>query len=252
MEIFDREKMLVNMSEVMGTRLQLERLKGGRILDLGCGVGATAIHLANKFPNIQIVGLTIAEKQIDIGNELIRKAGVGNRVSLVHADYTDMPDELGDAFDGAYALESGCYARMDDKRDLIQAAGEKLSVGARIVFADGFRRHSRPLSPILDRCYRSWCDGWEVPHLADIGKFKIALETNGFKDVVIEDISWRVAPSAIHGMGMSAGYAIMNLLKGNMRALEYGRKNAASAFLTGVLGLDQRDFGYFIVTGTKT
>src|SRR5262245_40316926 len=72
-------------------RLVLDRLRGrvpaekGRVLDLGCGVGATMVRLARAM-DARVTGVTISREQAEIGAKRLVAAGVADRCDVVCAD----------------------------------------------------------------------------------------------------------------------------------------------------------------------
>src|SRR3989344_2789054 len=58
---------------------------GSKILDVGCGFGASSIYLAKKY-NAQTVGITISEVQIKMAQEAAIKAKVSSQFILMDAD----------------------------------------------------------------------------------------------------------------------------------------------------------------------
>jgi ubiquinone/menaquinone biosynthesis C-methylase UbiE len=58
-----------------------ERLtKGGRVADVGCGHGASAIIMAQAFPKSKFVGIDYHESSIAVARERAKQAGVADRV----------------------------------------------------------------------------------------------------------------------------------------------------------------------------
>jgi ubiquinone/menaquinone biosynthesis C-methylase UbiE len=58
-----------------------ERLaKGGRVADVGCGHGASAILMAQAFPNSSIVGIDYHESSVAVARERAKEAGVADRI----------------------------------------------------------------------------------------------------------------------------------------------------------------------------
>ncbi len=129
MNPFKREAMLERMN-----RQVTESLEGCRnILDMGCGVGATARSLSLRSAASQIMGITIVPWQVERAREMTT---ANPRVQFREDNYTqtEFPDET---FDGAYAIESFCHGPGRDKFACLQEAHRILRRG-KIVVADGF------------------------------------------------------------------------------------------------------------------
>lgn len=63
------------------------RLKSGeRLLDIGCGWGALAIHAAREYGAV-VTGVTLSERQVELARTRAESAGVSNLVSFELRDY---------------------------------------------------------------------------------------------------------------------------------------------------------------------
>lgn len=248
---FNRPALLTQMNrEVMG-RLQLHCYVDPVVLDLGCGLGAASRFMALENREAQFYGFTITPWQVEFGNELTEEQHLSDRVRLYQSDYASMPiaDESAEA---AFAMESACYAQGKDKKDLIEELYRVLKPGGRFVINDGFRKHSRALPGWLDKVYRKNMDCWALTELADIQAFVEQLKATGFRNIKVEDISWRVAPSFAHIPFVSLHFYWDLWKKGELKNLDPERKNNVLAPILGMLmGASRRHFGYYIVSGEK-
>jgi cyclopropane-fatty-acyl-phospholipid synthase len=61
---------------------------GQEVLDIGCGWGGMAIHLA-KHHDVKVTGITLSEEQAALAREKVREAGVADKVAIVLEDYRD-------------------------------------------------------------------------------------------------------------------------------------------------------------------
>ncbi|MEU4561870.1 methyltransferase domain-containing protein [Actinoplanes sp. NPDC023936] len=89
------------------TELMIEKLQpkpGGRVLDVGCGMGTPAIRLATATGN-EVVGVTVSHEQVKRAGLRAGAAGLADRVSFQWADAADLPFADG-SFDSVWALES--------------------------------------------------------------------------------------------------------------------------------------------------
>jgi cyclopropane-fatty-acyl-phospholipid synthase len=77
-------------------KLGLADMRGGRLLDVGCGWGSMAIHAATHY-DVSVVGITISEAQAAAARERAAAAGVAERVEIRLQDYRDIGGERFDA-----------------------------------------------------------------------------------------------------------------------------------------------------------
>jgi 2-polyprenyl-3-methyl-5-hydroxy-6-metoxy-1,4-benzoquinol methylase len=71
-----------------------EKLRsGGRVADVGCGLGSSTILLAQAFPRSTFIGFDYHEPSIEQARQRARSAGVEERVTFQVASSTDYPGE---------------------------------------------------------------------------------------------------------------------------------------------------------------
>src|SRR5262245_16780530 len=73
--------------EVLG---KLRVNPGQRVLDVGCGIGKPALRLARE-REVDIVGVSISEQQIEVANASVRTVPLPSEVSFRVADAMDLP-----------------------------------------------------------------------------------------------------------------------------------------------------------------
>lgn len=76
----------------------------GRILDVGCGSGGAAIHLATLAPQALVVGVDLSRRMLRYGERRLQQRGATS-VSLRYGDATELPFE-DEQFDMAYSIAS--------------------------------------------------------------------------------------------------------------------------------------------------
>ncbi|GGJ58207.1 class I SAM-dependent methyltransferase [Streptomyces brasiliensis] len=73
-----------------------ERLdgQGSRILDIGTGIAALALALAEAFPRAEVVGIDVMERVLELARKELADAGTeaAGRVTLRHADVVDVAE----------------------------------------------------------------------------------------------------------------------------------------------------------------
>ncbi len=81
---------------------------GDKILEIGCGWGGFAEHLAKNY-DIQLDCITISKKQLEFTKERINRLGLNDKVKVKFLDYRDLKDK----YDAIASIE------------MIEAVGEK-------------------------------------------------------------------------------------------------------------------------------
>jgi SAM-dependent methyltransferase len=62
--------------------------RGGTLVDLGCGSGQYLAYLAQRRPDIRILGLDLSPVMLGLGRELLAEKGLSGRVELREGDMT--------------------------------------------------------------------------------------------------------------------------------------------------------------------
>jgi cyclopropane-fatty-acyl-phospholipid synthase len=96
--------------ELVCTKLALQADE--RVLDVGCGWGSFAIHAA-RHHGVRVVGVTLAERQAELARELVRDAGLADRIEIRIADYREVTDGPFDAISSIGMVEHVGEERID-------------------------------------------------------------------------------------------------------------------------------------------
>jgi cyclopropane-fatty-acyl-phospholipid synthase len=75
---------------------KLDLAPGQRVLDVGCGWGSFAIHVAREH-GVHVTGITLSEPQAALARERAAQAGVADRVDIRVMDYREIAGETFDA-----------------------------------------------------------------------------------------------------------------------------------------------------------
>ena len=246
---FRREPMLQEMNKQVLHRLYPEDT-GDPIYDIGCGLGATMRTFARRYPGRHITGATLVPWQIQKAQELNERQGLHSQISLVHADYLHMPVS-DNSVSAAYALESCCHAPGESKEAFLQELYRILKPGARSVIVDGFTKIPRSeFSGLFRYCVDHTCKGWALPCFPALNPFVEAMHTIGFDGITFEDISWRIAPSALHSPFCVSGFILKKWWQGEkLNKVRIG--HLKSCLLGLLLGMSRRQFGYYIIIARK-
>ena len=105
---------------------------GGRVLDVHCGGGRWLVAMAQRFPDIQLVGIEAEPDSISRARELIDDAGLGERIRIepVDRDEVTRPGRF-DLVYYQYALHF-----LPDPSASLRASWEALDPGGSLVVLD--------------------------------------------------------------------------------------------------------------------
>jgi MPBQ/MSBQ methyltransferase len=245
-----RESMLEQMNAEVLERLHVDRIPAPRLLDLGCGLGATLRSFARRLPHARLLGLTRVPWQVERAHALNQAAGCGERVRVIEGDYEDtiLPRA---SYDGVYAIESSCHAHGADKSALLAEAHRLLRPRGRLVIADGFLAGRPPANPLQQRVYRKLCECWVIEELAQLHLFTQRLEQLGFTNIAVEKLQTRVAPSVAHIPWVTLKFLLTDVVFGKRKMTRARWNNVLAPILLPLVSAPLGPMTYCIVTATK-
>ena len=250
MNPFHLESMLEQMNREILSRLRLQSDQPANILDMGCGVGATLRSLARQLPAAKLTGITLVPWQIERGTDLNNASPDAARIRFVLGDYEHAPFPS-DSFDAAYALESSCYAHAANKSAFLSEAHRLLRPGGRLAVADGFLRHAPPRRGLQHAIYRRLCDCWVIETLGEIHPFTLELERLGFRDIQVEQLQYRVAPSVFHVPWVTLKFLVTDVLFGSRKMTRARWNNILAPILLPFVSHPIGPMTYCLITATK-
>ena len=225
-----------------GTLDLCERVAGGiqssdTIVDIGCGLGGTARHLASAY-EATVTGIDLTQEYVEVGNELTRQLGLGDKVHLVQGNALDLqfPNNV---FDLAFTVH--CQMNIADKETFYQEIHRVLRPGGRLVFHDVFRGET-PENP----CYPCpWAETENLSHLVTEARARKLVESIGFAisswmDQTPQSVVWfqstmakmaqRTSPSPL-GIHLVMGKTAKQKIQNHLSNCERG----STALVMGVL-----------------
>jgi tocopherol O-methyltransferase len=125
-----KEEAQAQLVRELACRARLGR--GCRILDLGCGLGGSAL-LLSEILDASVTGVTISQVQVEIGNDLAVRYGADVRFLRMDAERL----ELDDRFDAVWSVEA--ISHLSNKADCFRSVSRLLNRGGTLVIADWFR-----------------------------------------------------------------------------------------------------------------
>ena len=205
------------------------------IIDVGCGIGGSTLHLAQKFGS-KATGITLSPVQASRAKERATEAGLDSRVQFEVANALEMPFE-DNSFDLVWSLESGEH--MPDKTKFLQECYRVLKPGGKMIFATWCHRETDSLAgeltanetAHLKEIYRVYC----LPYVISLSEYRAIAQKCGFQNIKSDDWStavapfWDVvidsaiAPQAIAGLFQAGWQTIQGALSLNLMSRGYAR-----------------------------
>jgi len=223
---------------------------GGKILDMGCGLGATLRSFARRRPDLNLTGITVVPWQVERGTELNAECAEGERVRLMQGDYERTELDAG-TFDAVYGVESTCYARGADKGLLLREAYRLLKPGGRMVMADGFLESGDRFANVQRPIYRKLCECWVIDTLGEIDQVTMEMERLGFSEVQVERAQMRVAPSVFHVPWVTLKFLLTDVVFGQRKMTRARWNNIIAPVLLPWVSWPLGPMVYCIVSATK-
>lgn len=185
----NHKEALLNTNKVLAVEASIK--KDDYVLDAGCGVGGSAIWLAENI-GCKVQGVTITPSQIVKANQSVRNKNLTDKLTFTQQDFlhTNFPNET---FDIVWAIESVCHA--ENKNDFIKEAYRVLKSGGRLVMSDGFLMRE-PSTNKEKKWLKEFLDGWALLNLVDKDSFQKGLSDIGFKNIKVTNMKEAVLPEA--------------------------------------------------------
>ena len=160
--------------------------RGARVLDVGCGFGASALWLARRL-GCEVTGVTISPVQLHHAEERARAEGLADRVRflLMDADRLDLPPA---SFDVVWVIE--CCEHLPDKARFFADCARLLRPGGKLALCAWLAADDP--GPDQRALLAEVCRGMLLPSLASRRQVLDWLAEAGFTDVTAEDVTRRV------------------------------------------------------------
>jgi len=171
-------------NEIMAEIANLE--DGARVLDLGCGYGATARYLARECRS-SVVGINVSEKELEVANARALKAGLGDFLMFERGDFHSLK-YADESFDVVWSQEAFLHGANKDQ--IISEAKRVLVPGGTLIFTDLVVTAGTSPSD-RERIY----ERVRSPLMWDTDDYHRCLVSQGFQVLQMQDWSAHVARS---------------------------------------------------------
>ncbi len=179
------------------------------VLDVGCGVGGSAIRLAREY-GCRVLGINVSPQQIGEARRNAKRHNVAHLVKFAVQDFhaIDLQDEQ---FDVVWAVES--LSHSADQYLALREWTRLLKPGGRIIGADYFRSRDR-FSASTEALRQTVLGGLCFHEFEYAQRFDCMLETLDLRQIQFFDVTHNVLPSSRRLNQMSwFGVALGGLLK---------------------------------------
>jgi cyclopropane fatty-acyl-phospholipid synthase-like methyltransferase len=240
-----------SLTQIMIDKVTIQA--GERFCDLGCGVGAPAIQLAQA-TGCFVDGITISQSQYEKAQQLAAEAGLSEQTHFILGDALDMPCE--DAtYHGGWFFESIFHM---GHRKALQEASRILKPGAILVIAD------LPARPTMTKEFKALCEEHSHSFVIPKEDYPELLDTAGFDLIEIDDVTEFVITPLVPKMKIACQQHESEFLKyvksaqmndwlqsyQNRRGMQYVESEALNYWIQMLQDMCD-NLGYALVTAQK-
>jgi tocopherol O-methyltransferase len=162
--------------ELSATAERLALAGAPRVLDFGCGLGASLIALAERAP-LEGLGVTLSPLQAQLANGQIAARGLGAQLRCFDGDYLRLDPDLPLAH-LVLAIES--FVHSPSPEAFFQAAARRLAPGGCLVVCDDFEREPTSARSAEElRCLHDFRHGWVAPSVVPWSRAQLAAAQAG-------------------------------------------------------------------------
>jgi len=174
---------------------------GSRVLDVGCGFGGTLSAIDRTFDRVELTGLDVDARQLEITSRLVPRPT--NQLRWVNGDGCALPF-AGTTFDHVTSIEAMWH--FPSRASFLAEVGRVLRPGGRLavvdilISADAPERLGRPMEGIMATLDAGFAPWPEPGH--DVGDVLAAASAAGLTSTAIVDATENTAPTYLdHGDG---------------------------------------------------
>ena len=233
-----QEKLIEKLANLLNLKKQ------DRVLDVGCGMGGSAIYLAKQY-QVQVIGITLSQKQVDIARASLQEKenpGPMMLVTFLKEDAHTLANFTDNSMDVIWSLES--CEQFYDKTLFIQQAHRVLKPGGQLMIAT-WCSDQDAYHGALAKNYLTLCKQFDLPYMPSLSWYTKVI-ASFFQINRVEDWSDKVKDSWDIGLSLLKNYSFWHLLKhGGLTSIRFvmSLKRMSRSFQEG-----QLRYGVFLAT----
>lgn len=174
-----QERLATKLGTVLETHLPTTI--GTCLLDIGCGRGGPAVHLADRF-GFRVVGLDLVPYNVNRARQTAEHRGVDT--TFVVGDASQLPVRSA-SFPACLSIDSIVY--LPRKRSVFGELATALEQGGILVMSDLLMQPS--VTETERQTVTEFADAWDMPRLVTLDEYRSALTESGFSVRSVDDVT---------------------------------------------------------------
>ncbi len=185
------ERAQIQLIEQLAQRAAIPR--GATVLDIGCGVGGSALWLADQY-GCQVTGLTISRVQAGMAARKAKARGLDSRVRFEVKDANRWQPEPA-SFDAVWIMESSEH--FPDKKHFFERCAIALKPGGTLAVCAWLRRDG-PMPPGEQELVGTIAEAMMSASLDSLSSYREWMRDAGLTVMAAEDITRHVEATWAH------------------------------------------------------
>jgi len=182
------ERAQIQLMEQLAQRAEIPR--GSSVLDIGCGLGGSALWLADQF-GCQVTGMTISPVQARMATRKAQARGLSDKVRFEVNDANHWQPEP-KSFDVVWIMESSEH--FPDKKHFLERCAIALKPGGTLAVCAWLRRDGS-LSPSEQKVVATIAEAMMSASLGSLSNYRNWMLEAGLSVTAAEDITRYVEPT---------------------------------------------------------
>jgi tocopherol O-methyltransferase len=182
------ERAQIQLMEQLAQRAEIPR--GAKVLDIGCGVGGSALWLADQF-ECQVTGMTISPVQARMATSKAKARGLSERARFEVGDANQWQPEP-ESFDVVWIMESSEH--FPDKKHFFERCAMALKPGGTLAVCAWLRRDGA-MPPGEQKLVATIAEAMMSASLDSLSSYRDWMRAAGLTVTAAEDITRHVEPT---------------------------------------------------------